>query len=67
VVAQYSQIGALFLPHSQISLRIYAQQPDDTIQEYGYEVSEGWTTMVNFGKALHGSPLATTAYQNGFR
>ncbi|OBT90746.1 hypothetical protein VE02_00672 [Pseudogymnoascus sp. 03VT05] len=44
-------------------LRVYAQLPDNTIQEYGYDSSStGWVKQTNLGTAVAGSSIATTSF-----
>jgi len=64
-VAPYSKLAASFLAvGSALQLRVYAQQPDNTIQEYGYDnSSSGWQRMTNLGAALPGSEIASTSYR----
>ncbi|OBT52371.1 hypothetical protein VE04_07737 [Pseudogymnoascus sp. 24MN13] len=64
VVAPYSKIAATFLATgSSLQLRVYAQLPDNTIQEYGYDsASTGWVKQTNLGSAVAGSSIATTSF-----
>ncbi|OBT75607.1 hypothetical protein VF21_05826 [Pseudogymnoascus sp. 05NY08] len=64
VVAPYSKIAATFLATgSTLQLRVYAQLPDNTIQEYGYDsASTGWVKQTNLGTAVAGSSIATTSF-----
>ncbi|KFX93751.1 hypothetical protein O988_06639 [Pseudogymnoascus sp. VKM F-3808] len=64
VVAPYSKIGATFLATgSSLQLRVYAQLPDNTIQEFGYDSpSTGWVKQSNLGSAIAGSSIATTSF-----
>jgi len=65
VVAPYSKVAASFLAAgSGLVLRVYAQLPDNTIQEFGYDNgSSGWQKMTNLGPALTGSEIASTSYK----
>ncbi|OBT70265.1 hypothetical protein VE03_00307 [Pseudogymnoascus sp. 23342-1-I1] len=64
VVAPHSKIAATFLATgSSLQLRVYAQLPDNTIQEYGYDSpSSGWVKQTNLGIAVAGSSIATTSF-----
>ncbi|KFY89265.1 hypothetical protein V498_06476 [Pseudogymnoascus sp. VKM F-4517 (FW-2822)] len=63
VVAPYSKIAATFLATGSLQLRVYAQLPDNTIQEYGYDsASSGWEKQTNLGSAVAGSSIATTSF-----
>ncbi|KFZ08258.1 hypothetical protein V501_06037 [Pseudogymnoascus sp. VKM F-4519 (FW-2642)] len=64
IVAPYSKIAATFLATgSSLQLRVYAQLPDNTIQEYGYDsASTGWVKQTNLGSAVAGSSIATTSF-----
>ncbi|KAI9780654.1 MAG: hypothetical protein M1839_006595 [Geoglossum umbratile] len=65
VVAPYSKLAASFLAvGSALQLRVYAQQQDNKIQEYGYDNgSSGWQQMTNLGSALPGSEIASTSFR----
>ncbi|KAI9768932.1 MAG: hypothetical protein M1840_004528 [Geoglossum simile] len=64
VVNPSSKISASFLATDSVSLRVYAQKPNQTIQEYGYDSSSGkWQEMTNLGPALPGSEIASTSYK----
>ncbi|KAH7369572.1 fucose-specific lectin [Rhexocercosporidium sp. MPI-PUGE-AT-0058] len=64
-VAPYSQIAAVYLPDFEI--RVYAQKPDDTIQEFNIHESSEWAESANLGAALSGSSIAATAYSGSSR
>jgi hypothetical protein len=59
-VAPYSAIGAVVLG-TNLTLRVYAQMPDNTIQEYAWD-GNGWYKGQNFGEALPGTDIAATSW-----
>jgi len=58
-VAHYSSVSAVYLAN-QSRLRVYAQLPDNTIQEFVYEGK--WTVGTNLGAALPGTQIAATTW-----
>ncbi|RDW89810.1 uncharacterized protein DSM5745_01585 [Aspergillus mulundensis] len=64
-VAPYSKLAAAYPPNSDDDLRVYAQKTDDTIQEWKWTQSSGWTAGDNLGKALPGTAITATRFTNG--
>jgi hypothetical protein len=64
-VAPYSKVAACFLAGTdELLLRVYAQQNDNTIQEFGYDQDgKGWQKMTNLGQALPGTEIASTSFK----
>ncbi|KAG4412383.1 hypothetical protein IFR04_014479 [Cadophora malorum] len=64
-LAPYSQVAATaLLPNKDLTIRIYAQIADNTIQEFGWDnASSGWQKFVNLGPALPGTSIAVTSYK----
>ncbi|KAH2176134.1 hypothetical protein KXW37_008917 [Aspergillus fumigatus] len=62
-VAPYSRIAAVFLAGTDaLQLRIYAQKPDNTIQEYMWN-GDGWKEGTNLGGALPGTGIGATSFR----
>ncbi|KAE8153064.1 fucose-specific lectin [Aspergillus avenaceus] len=62
-VAPYSQLGSIFLAGmEELHLRIYAQKPDNTIQEYSWNGKE-WKEDTNLGPALAGTGIGVTSFK----
>ncbi|KAI5801351.1 fungal fucose-specific lectin-domain-containing protein [Geopyxis carbonaria] len=62
-VAPWSKLAATFLANNTDAVRVYAQLPDGSVQEYGWDGdSPGWLKMATLGAALTGSALAATSY-----
>ncbi|KAL2128753.1 hypothetical protein VTI74DRAFT_8688 [Chaetomium olivicolor] len=59
-VAPYSAVAAVFLAN-KTKLRVYAQLPDNTIQEYSWD-GNGWYKDQNLGQALPGTSIAATSW-----
>ncbi|KAM5445093.1 hypothetical protein MaudCBS49596_007864 [Microsporum audouinii] len=67
-VASHSRLAAVFVPGiRRPSLRVYAQLPDNSVQEFGYDVGRGWERLDNFGPALPGTAIAALTYTTGLR
>ncbi|KAF2966505.1 hypothetical protein GQX73_g7044 [Xylaria multiplex] len=62
-VAEASRLAAVSWPEDS-SIRLYAQNPDDTIQEYQYEASTGWKNPVVLPSAEFGSSLAAMFWED---
>ncbi|KAK0113872.1 hypothetical protein ONS95_014117 [Cadophora gregata] len=64
-VAPYSQIAATaLLANKDLTIRVYVQLADNTIQEYGWDnATSGWQKFVNLGSALPGTSIAVTSYK----
>ncbi|KAI0531640.1 fucose-specific lectin [Xylaria digitata] len=60
-VAETSKLAAVSWPED-LGIRVYAQNPDDTIQEYQYEASTGWRNPVILPVAQVGSSLAALSW-----
>ncbi|GIK05579.1 hypothetical protein Aspvir_009692 [Aspergillus viridinutans] len=64
-VAANSSVGAAYLAGASgtQALRVYAQLPDNSIQEYGWDTnSNQWQTFQNLGAALPGTAIAVTSF-----
>ncbi|KAH7382974.1 fucose-specific lectin [Cadophora sp. MPI-SDFR-AT-0126] len=63
-LAPYSQIAATaLLANVDLTIRIYAQIADNTIQEFGWDnATSGWQKAANLGPALPGTSIAVTSY-----
>ncbi|GIJ91920.1 hypothetical protein Asppvi_010895 [Aspergillus pseudoviridinutans] len=63
-VAANSSVGAVYLAGTSTqALRVYAQLPDNSIQEYGWDTnSNQWQTFQNLGAALPGTAIAVTTF-----
>ncbi|KAF4247759.1 hypothetical protein CNMCM8980_006982 [Aspergillus fumigatiaffinis] len=61
-VAANSTVGAAYLAGTQ-ALRVYAQSPDNSIQEYGWDGNlKEWQTLSNLGAALPGTAIAVRSF-----
>ncbi|KAJ5092007.1 hypothetical protein NUU61_006877 [Penicillium alfredii] len=64
MVAPYSKIAACFLEGSDMTMRVYCQMTDNTIQEMGWNGdNSGWKKMQNLGAAMPGSEIACTSFK----
>jgi hypothetical protein len=57
-VAPFSSVAGTFIFEKQSDLRVYAQLPDFTIQEFVYTPGGQWAKGTSLGRALVGTDIA---------
>ncbi|CAG8282078.1 unnamed protein product [Penicillium nalgiovense] len=63
MTAPYSKLAACQLKGPNITLRVYCQMADNTIQEYGVKDNGNWEKMSTLGSAMPGTDIACTVFK----